>query len=101
MVTSIHHYTIHTQHSIPQTTGRGSLEGGAVVEQVSIEVYTDVGLEAVREALEDHVHVNAVSVGPGMLEILLQSLFKGVGDLVKLVELPDPLHGGVVPAQEF
>ena len=30
------------------------------------------------------------------LEVLLQPLFERVGDLVELVELPDPLHGGVV-----
>ena len=73
------------------------MEGGAVVEQVSIEVDTDVGLKTIREALEDHIHVNAVSVGPCVLEILLQSLFQGVGYLVELVELPDPLHGRMVP----
>ena len=32
------------------------------------------------------------------LEVLLQPLFERVGDLVELVELPQPLHGRVVPS---
>ena len=73
------------------------MEGGAVVEQVSIEVDADVGLQTVGEALEDHVHVDAVGVGPGVLEVLLQALFQRVWYLVELVELSDTLHGRMVP----
>ena len=47
------------------------MEGRAVVEQVSVEVDTNISLQAVREALEDHIHVDAVGVGPCMLEIFL------------------------------
>ena len=75
--------------------------GGAVVEQVSIEVDTDVGLETVGEAFEDHIHVSAVSVGPIMLEILIQSLFQWVGYLVELVKLSHPLHGRMVPEKQY
>lgn len=45
------------------------------------------------------VHVNAVSVGPGMLEILLQPLAKRVGNLVEADKLSDPQHLGVVPGR--
>ena len=83
----------HKPVRLPEAARGGSLEGWAVVEQVSIEVDADVGLETVGEALEDHVHVDAVGVGPSMLEVLLQPLLQGVGYLVELVELPHPLHG--------
>lgn len=43
------------------------------------------------------VHVNAVGVGPRMLEILLQPLTKRVGDLVEADKLSDSQHLGVVP----
>lgn len=42
------------------------------------------------------IHVNAVGVGPGMLEILFQPLPERVGDLVETDELPDSQHLGVV-----
>lgn len=42
------------------------------------------------------VHVDAISVGPSMLEILLQPLAKRVGNLVEADELSDPQHLGVV-----
>ena len=81
----------------PQTPRGGALKGSAVVEQVPVEMDADVGLEAVREALEDHVHVDPVGVRPGVLEVLFQSLLQGVRNLVKLVELADSLHRRVVP----
>ena len=87
----------HKPVRIPEAARGRSLEGWAVVEQVSIEVDADVGLETVGEALEDHVHVDAVGVGPGMLEVFLQSLFQRVWYLVKLVELSHSLHGRMVP----
>ena len=43
-----------------------------------------------------HVHVDAIGAGPCVLEIFLQSLPQGVGDLVKPNELLDLLHLGVV-----
>ena len=76
------------------------MEGGAVVEQVG-QVDTDVGLKIVGEAFEDHIHVSAVSVGPIMLEILIQSLFQWVGYLVELVKLSHPLHGRMVPEKQY
>lgn len=45
------------------------------------------------------VHVNAIGVGPGMLEILLQPLAQRIGDLVEADELSDPQHLGVVPSR--
>ena len=51
--------------------------------------------------LEDHIHVYAVGVGPGVLEVLLQPLLEGVGDLVELVELADTLHSRVVPTNHI
>lgn len=44
-----------------------------------------------------HVHVDAVGVRPGVLEILLQSLSQWVGDLVEADELFDPKHLKVIP----
>lgn len=43
-----------------------------------------------------HIHVYAIGVGPGMLEVFLQPLPERVGDLVKAYELFDLLHLGVV-----
>lgn len=42
------------------------------------------------------VHVDAIGVGPGMLEVLLQPLPQRVGDLVEPDELPHAQHLGVV-----
>lgn len=36
------------------------------------------------------VHVDAVGVGPGVLEVLLKSLSQWVGNLVEAYELLDP-----------
>lgn len=58
---------------------------------------TDVGLQTLGESLEHGVHVDAVRVGPRMLEILLQSLPQRVRYLVEPDELSDPQHLRVVP----
>lgn len=42
------------------------------------------------------VHVDAVGVGPGVLEVLLQPLPQTSGDLMEADELFDPQHLGVV-----
>lgn len=42
------------------------------------------------------IHVDAVCVGPGMLEVLLQPLPKASWDLVESNELFDSQHLGVV-----
>lgn len=42
------------------------------------------------------VHVDAVGVGPGVLEVLLQPLPERVRDLVEADELSDSQHLGVV-----
>lgn len=42
------------------------------------------------------IHVDAIGVGPGMLEILLEALAQWVGDLVEADELPHPEHLRVV-----
>ena len=42
------------------------------------------------------VHVDAVGVGPGVLEVLLQPLAQATGDLVEADELLDAQHLGVV-----
>lgn len=42
------------------------------------------------------IHVDAVGVGPGVLEILLQPLPEWVRDLVEADKLPDSKHLGVV-----
>lgn len=42
------------------------------------------------------IHVDAVCVGPGMLEVLFQSLTKAPGDLVESDELFDSQHLRVV-----
>lgn len=38
------------------------------------------------------VHINAIGVGPGVLEVLLQPLPQWVGNLVKANKLLDPQH---------
>lgn len=42
------------------------------------------------------IHVNTVGVGPGVLEVLLQSLAKATWDLMEADELFDSQHLGVV-----
>ena len=42
------------------------------------------------------IHVDAIGVGPGMLEVFLQPLPEAAGDLVEADELFDPQHLGVV-----
>ena len=42
--------------------------------------------------LENHIHINPVGVGPGMLEVFLQTLFQRIGDLEKIVMLIVMLH---------
>lgn len=42
------------------------------------------------------IHINAVGVGPGVLEVLLQPLPQWVGNLVKADEFLDAQHLGVV-----
>lgn len=42
------------------------------------------------------IHVDAVGVGPGMLEVLLQPLSQASWDLVETDELFNPQHLGVV-----
>lgn len=42
------------------------------------------------------IHVDAVCVGPGVLEVLLQPLSQSSWDLMETDELFDPQHLGVV-----
>lgn len=44
---------------------------------------TDVRLQALGKALEHRVHVDAVRVGPRVLEVLLQPLPQRIWDLVR------------------
>ena len=46
--------------------------------------------------LSYHIHVNAVGVRPSMLEVLLETLTKRIGDLVEAYELFNLLHLCVV-----
>ena len=43
-----------------------------------------------------HVHINAISDGPGVLEVVLDALAQRVWDLVEANELLDPHDVGVV-----
>lgn len=43
------------------------------------------------------IHVDAVGVGPGVLEVLLQTLPQATGNLVEADELFDAQHLRVVP----
>ncbi len=45
------------------------------------------------------VHVDAVGVGPGVLEIFLQSLAQRVGDLMEADELSHPQHLSVITSR--
>jgi len=46
-----------------------------------------------------HIHVDAVGVGPGVLEVLLQPLPQRVRDLVETDEFFDPEHLEVIPGR--
>ena len=46
--------------------------------------------------LENHVHINTIGVGPGMLEIFFQSLLQWIGDLVEFIKLSHSLHGRMI-----
>ena len=52
-----------------------------------------------RGAGAHRIHVDAVGVGPGVLEVLLQALPQGVGNLVEADELLDPQHLRVVASR--
>lgn len=65
---------------------------------VCIHVRHSGGVQALRAGTHS-VHVYAVGVGPGVLEVFLQPLAQGIGDLVEADELPDPQHLGVVPSR--
>lgn len=47
------------------------------------------------------IHVDAVCVGPGMLEVLLQPLSQTSWDLMETYELLDPQHLGVVAGRAW
>ena len=49
----------------------------------------DVSLKAFWKPFQDTVHVYSIRVSPGMLEIFLQSLSKGIRDLMKSDKLSD------------
>lgn len=58
---------------------------------------TDVRLKALRESFKHGVHVDAVRVRPGVLEIFFQTLAERVGDLMEADELSHAQHLRVVP----
>lgn len=49
-----------------------------------------------RAAGTHRVHVDAIGIGPGVLEVLFEALPQRVGDLVEADELPHPEHLRVV-----
>lgn len=59
---------------LPKASGTGTVKNGAVLQQISVQVKADVGLQAFGKSLQDRVHVDAVGVGPGVLKVLLQPL---------------------------
>ncbi len=59
-------------------------------------MHADIRLDAVGEGALDDRHIDAVGVGPGVDEVLLQPLSQGTRDLVKSDELLDAQHLGVV-----
>lgn len=62
-------------------------------------LHTQYFYQSVREAVIlfiYRVHVDAVGVGPGVLEVLLQPLPQWVWNLVKAYELLDPQHLSVI-----
>lgn len=46
-----------------------------------------------------HIHVDAVGVRPSVLEVLLQPLSEGVGDLMEADEFFDSQHLEVIPGR--
>lgn len=56
----------------------------------------DICLETLRKAFQYSIHVDAVGVGPGVLEVLLQPLPERVRNLMEADKLPDSQHLGVV-----
>lgn len=79
-----------------QTAGAGPVEHAAVLQEVSVQVQTDVRLKTLGESLQHRVHVDAVGEGPSVLEVLLEALTQRVRDLMESDELADAQHLGVV-----
>jgi hypothetical protein len=66
-----------------QASRRCTIKGGTACQQVSIEMKTNISLQTFWESFQHRVHVNAVGVCPGMLEILFQSLTQWVWNLIE------------------
>lgn len=62
------------EHFKPQAAGACSREGGTVLQQLAIQVQTYVRLQAFRKSFQHRVHIDAVRVRPGVLEILFKAL---------------------------
>lgn len=58
---------------------------------------TDVSLKALGESFQNTIHVNAVRIGPRVLKVLLQSLAKGIRNLMEPYEFPNSEHLRVIP----
>lgn len=57
---------------------------------------TDVSLKALGEPFQNTVHVDAIRIGPCMLKIFLQSLAKGIRNLMESYEFPNSEHLRVI-----
>lgn len=57
---------------------------------------TDVSLKALREPFQNAVHVDAIRIGPCVLKVLLQSLPKGIRNLMESYEFPNSEHLRVI-----
>lgn len=63
------------------------LKRRTIFQQLPIQVKTNVGLQRLGKRLEYHVHVDAVRVGPRMLERLLHTFGQLFGYVVKFNEV--------------
>lgn len=58
---------------------------------------TDVSLKALGEPFQNTVHINAIRIGPCVLKVFLQSLAKGIRNLMKPYEFPNSEHLRMIP----
>ena len=81
---------------VPETTRARAVENRTVLQQVSVEVQANVGLQTFRKALQYGVHVDSVGVRPGVLEVLLQTLPQRIRYLMEADEFSYAKHLRVV-----
>lgn len=60
---------------------------------------TDVSLKALGESFQNTVHVDAIRIGPCVLKVLLQSLPKGIRNLMESYKFSNSEHLRVISSR--